>query len=81
MIRHCSAVRVLSLAFVAAAAASCTPPNARVFEPVAHHTLRSGPDTEQDVVWVQQYDNQSARTKLVRCHVEASKPKCVTASE
>lgn len=47
----------------------------RVYEPVAQHTLRAGPDSDTDVIWVQQYDGSHVST-LLRCQNGPSGPEC-----
>jgi hypothetical protein len=50
--------------------------NARVYEPIAQHTLKVNADTETDVVWVQRFDSNSNQTHLLRCGGAPTAPKC-----
>lgn len=61
------------------AATGCTPVMT-VMEPVASHTLRTGPDTDIDVVWIEVYDPSARATKLYRCRQGATGPECQLAS-
>lgn len=60
-------------------ATGCAPVVVRM-EPMASHTLRSGPDTDVDVVWVETYDPSARATKLYRCRQGAAGPECQLAT-
>jgi hypothetical protein len=61
---------------VLAAMTGCAPGTMTTYAPVAHHTLKSGPDAENDVVWVQSIDPTARVAKLLRCQNTQSGPKC-----
>lgn len=60
-------------------ATGCAPVITRM-EPVASHTLRTGPDSDTDIVWIEVYDGGSHSTKLYRCRQGATGPECQLAS-
>lgn len=51
-----------------------------ILEPVASHTLRAAEGSETDVVWVQQFDQDTRQSTLHRCHQTASGPQCQQAT-
>jgi hypothetical protein len=73
--RSLSLVLVLGLATYAAGCGAAP----RIYQPVAQHTLSTGPDADTDVIWVQQYDGQHDST-LLRCHNGPSGPECQAVS-
>jgi hypothetical protein len=58
------------------ALAACAPQNARIYEPIAQHTLKAGPEADSDVVWVQRYDSAATQTRLLRCTSTQQGPRC-----
>lgn len=56
-------------------ASACTTTKARVYDPIAQHTLKIV-DAETDVVWVKEFDSQTLKTRLLRCSNTEEGPKC-----
>lgn len=72
-----SALTILTVASCAA----CGAPERHIYEPIAHHTIRSGADSESDVVWLQKYTSRSDTRRLLRCSAPGGIPRCDAVNE